>query len=171
VKVVESGPLRPTITVSSIVDRRPPIEAGASEMPQTLFAQPAEACQPVDPAWAHGRAEALVLLPTSTVDGYEASGPLAGSAIWCTKITRLLLRKLFTQVQPRPTGTCTIAVLHPGAGRYSIHMDPNAPGTSRQTHRALLVPGVPASADLHAGAPRAPPLGSDVERAVRAAGQ
>ena len=56
-------------------------------MPQTLFAQPAGARQPVDPAWAHGRAEALVLLLMSTVDGYEASGPLAGSAIWHTKIS------------------------------------------------------------------------------------
>ena len=86
-KVVESGPLRPTITVFLIVDRRPPIEAGASKMPQTLFAQPAGARQPVDPAWAHGRAEALELLPMSTVDGCEASGPLAGSAIWHTKIS------------------------------------------------------------------------------------
>ena len=79
--MVESGPLRPTITVSFIVYRLPPIEASAPDMPQTLFAQPAGARQPVDPAWAHGRAEAIDMRPMSTVDGYEHSGPLAGSAI------------------------------------------------------------------------------------------
>jgi hypothetical protein len=113
VKVVESRPLRPTITVSSIVDRRPPIEAGAPDMPQTLFAQPAGACQPVDPAWAHGWAEALVLLPMSTVDGYEASGPLAGSAIWHTKISAPSAQCLPGRVQLGPTGTYMIHAISP----------------------------------------------------------
>jgi hypothetical protein len=113
VKVVEPGPLRPTITVSSIVDRHPPIEAGGPDMPQTLFAQPAGARQPVDPAWAHGRAEALVLLLMSTVDGYEASGPLAGSAIWHTKISAPSARCLPGRVQLGPTGTYTIPAISP----------------------------------------------------------
>ena len=113
-KVVEPGPLRLTVTVSSIVDRRPPIEAGGPDMPQTLFAQPAGACQPVDPAWAHGRAEALELLPMSTVDGCEASGPLAGSAIWHTKISApSAAMSSRHRVQLGPTGTYMIHAISP----------------------------------------------------------
>ena len=81
VKVVEPGPLRHTITVSSIVDRLPPIAASGPADAKVLIARPVGARQPVDPAWAHGRAEALDMRLVSTVDGYEHSGPLAGAAI------------------------------------------------------------------------------------------
>ena len=80
VKVIEPGPLRHTITVSSIVDRLPPIAASGLAEAQTLFAQPDGARQPVDRARAHGRAEAMGINPVSTVDGCEPSGPLVVSA-------------------------------------------------------------------------------------------
>ena len=110
------------------------------------------------------------MCPMSTVDGYEHSGPLAGSAIQRTKITRRRPRKLFTQVQPRPTGQYTIPTISPRT--WPIHYTDGSERSGHETTNSRSTFGARRAAERKLAARRAASTTTQVgRRAVRASGQ